>query len=80
MHTKLTPGDWYVWCERTGFKVPASETVREWGGKIVWNRVYEERHPQDYVRGVPERGSVPFARPKPTDRFLSDNEVTAADL
>lgn len=80
MHTKLAPGDWYVWCQRTGFKVPASETVREWNGLRVWNRVAEDRHPQDFVRGVTENNSVPFGNPKPADRFLGDNEVTAADL
>lgn len=80
MRVKLEPGEHYVWCDRTGFKVPASETVREWDGKVVWNRVYEPRHPQDFVRGVREDGTVHDARPRPADRFLGDNEVTSADL
>ena len=80
MRTKLTPGDWYVWCDRTGMKVPASETVQQWDGQRVWNRVADERHPQDFVRGVREDNSVPFARPKPEDRFLDTNEVTAESL
>lgn len=80
MRVKLDPGNYYVWCDRTGFKVPANETMREWDGKIVWRHVYEPRHPQDFVRGVREDNTVPFARPRPADRFLGVNEVTADDL
>lgn len=81
MRTTLTPGDYFVRCDRTGFKVPASECVREWDGKIVWREVYEPRHPQDFVRGVREDNSLPFARPvSGADRFLGTNEVTSDDL
>lgn len=81
MRTKLTSGDYFCRCDRTGFKVPASEVVRQWDGSIVWNRVAESRHPQDFVRGVREDTSLPFSRPvNGADRFLGDNEVTADDL
>lgn len=81
MKKKLAPGDWFVRCDRTGFKVPASETRREWNGQIVWEGVYEPRHPQDFVRGVRDDQTVPFARPVNTeDTFLSTNEVTKDDL
>jgi hypothetical protein len=80
MRTKLKPGDYFVWCQRTGFKVPASEIMREWNGLLVWNRVYEPRHPQDFVRGVTDDQSIPFGNPKPENVFLGDNEITADDL
>jgi hypothetical protein len=74
------PGDWWVICERTGFMVYASETVKEWTGHIVRAQSFEEQHPQDFVRGVPDYQAVPFARPEATDVFLTANEVTREDL
>lgn len=32
-------------CQRTGFKVPAHELVREWTGLLVWKPYYEPKHP-----------------------------------
>ncbi len=32
-------------CQRTGFKVPASELVREWTGLLVWKPYWEPKHP-----------------------------------
>lgn len=32
-------------CQRTGFKVPASEMVREWTGLWVWRPYWEPKHP-----------------------------------
>ncbi len=81
MKKKLAPGDWYVSCDKTGFKVPASETRKEWNGLIVWEQVYEARHPQDFVRGVRDDQTVPFARPVNTaDNFVAVNEVQPEDL
>lgn len=80
MRGKLKPGEYWVWCQRSGFKVPSSEIVREWNGLLVWNRFAEARHPQDMVKGVKDDQSVPFGNPRPTDVFLDTNEVTSDDL
>ncbi len=80
-HTsKYIPGDYLCVCDRTGFVVYASDTVQEWNGLRVRRKSYEERHPQDFVRGLGDDQNVPFARPEPTDVFLTDNEVTKDDL
>ena len=76
----LAPGDWHCVCDRTGFRVPASQTRREWNGLQVWEKVYETRQPQDYVRGVRDDQSVPFARPVSEPSFLGTNEVQPEDL
>lgn len=61
---KLRPGDFWRICDRTGFRVPASETVKEWNGAIVDRRYYEARHPQDTIRSRPEDLRVPDPRPQ----------------
>ena len=41
-----TPADYAVGiCQRTGFKVKASDTVREWTGLIVRSQSCDPRHP-----------------------------------
>jgi hypothetical protein len=63
------PGSFYRNDDRTGFKTPAENTVKEWTGRIVRNKSYEPRHPQDFVRGVRDDQSVPDARPRPAPLF-----------
>jgi len=67
-------------CQRTGFKVPANELVREWTGLLVWSPYYEEKHPMlDYE---PPRGeSVREDATGPEqDRYLTPGEITWDDL
>lgn len=73
-------GDWNVICDISGFKCKASETVRRWDGLRVLRRFSEERHPQDFVRGVKDNPSVPWARPEQADVFLSPGDVTPESL
>ena len=42
----------------------------EWNGLIVWNRVFEERNAQDFVKGIPDDQSVPDARPLGIATFI----------
>jgi hypothetical protein len=74
------PGDHLVVCDRTGFVVYASDTVKEWTGLRVRRESAEQRHPQDHVKGRIDRQGVPDARPRPADYFLATNEVVAEDL
>jgi hypothetical protein len=73
---KLRPGDFWRICDRTGRKVPASQTRREWNGLIVDKSVFEPRQPQDFVRGRAERMGVPDPRPRQTDRFVGHLRTT----
>lgn len=77
---EFVAGDYNVICDRTGFKVKASDTLLEWNGLRVRKADWEQRHPQDFVRGRADRQTVPDARPEQTDVFLATNEVTKDDL
>lgn len=58
-------GDHYVICDRCARKVYASTTAKEWTGAIVCRiGCFEERHPQEFVRGVHDRQRVPMPRPE----------------
>lgn len=55
----------------SGFKVPLSELQKQWDGEMVSRRFIDKRNPQDFVRGVKDDPSLPFARPETTDAFAA---------
>lgn len=57
-------GDYNVYCDRCGDRYKASECRLEWNGLFVCKDCFEIRQPQDFVKAVREKGSVPIARPK----------------
>lgn len=73
-------GDFNRICDRSGFKVKASDTVREWNGQIVKREFAEPRHPQDFVRGRKDQQTVHMPRPEAPDSFLNPGDVTKDDL
>ncbi|NIW96980.1 MAG: hypothetical protein GWN13_01800 [Phycisphaerae bacterium] len=77
---KYRPGDYYIQCDYSGFKIRRSQAKKKWDGLLVDRRFWEIRHPQDFVRGIKDRQAVPDPRPEGDDTFLSTNEVTQDDL
>ena len=71
-------GDFYRICDRTGFKVRASQTSKEWNGLIVRDKSCEPRQSQDFVRGVPDRQDVPDPRPEPAGRAVGNPTTSLA--
>lgn len=55
----------------SGFKVPLSNLERQWDGQMVDYRYIDKRNPQDFVRGVKDDQSLPFARPESPDVFVA---------
>ena len=73
--------DNYLICDRSGFKIPVSEGLREtWDGLKVRSESWEKRQPLDFVRGRPESNQKGSPRPEPDDVFLTTNEVSTDDL
>ena len=75
-------GDHYILCDYSGFKIRRSEARRTWDGYLVRKDFWEERHPQDFVRGRRDKMSVTpgETRGESTNVFLTDNEVQPGDL
>ena len=56
-------GDFLRICDRSGRVCLASDTRQEWTGLWVHKDLWEERQPQDFVRGKADNQTVPFGRP-----------------
>jgi hypothetical protein len=67
----LKLGDWNALCDVCGFKFKASQLRKRWDGYMVCTADYEDRQPQDLIRLRPDRQAVPWARPVPTDQFVT---------
>lgn len=64
-------GDYNVQCDRCGAKFKASECAMEWDNLFVCKaNCWEPRHPQDFLKGIPDDQRVPVARPRNT-KFLT---------
>ena len=61
-------GTWNGICDRCGSKFKFSDLKLEWDGLYVCtaNGCFENRQPQDYVKGVRDDMSVPVSRPDTT--------------
>lgn len=73
-------GDYYVTCDRTGFKILASQARKEWTGALVRRESWEPRHPQDFVRSKRDKMDVnpAPARPEPVAEFMGPLSTTIA--
>lgn len=68
-------GSFYRVDDRTGFPERAEDTQMEWNGLIVSRRVWEARQPQDFVRGVSDDQTVPYARPRSPNTWVGNSTV-----
>ncbi len=73
-------GDYNAICQMCGFKYKASELRKRWDGVMVCKKDYEPRHPQDFIRAIPEQAQLPFTSPEPPDRFLAVGEIIPSML
>lgn len=64
------PGGFYRICDRTGFAVRAGRTRKQWNNIIVREQSFEERQPQDFVRGRRDDQTVPEPRPRQVPVYL----------
>jgi len=76
----VKPGDYYIICDKTGFKVLRSEARMQWNGLLVRKESWTPRHPQDVVQPKYDDISVRDARPEGDYYFLSPGEVKREDL
>lgn len=64
MNSYYKPGDWNVRCDLCKRKRKASECRLNWKNLFVCkDTCYDPRHPQDYVKGIPDNQTVAFSRP-----------------
>lgn len=73
----LALGDWNTVCFECGMKFKASIMRKHWQGYWVCPTHWEARHPQDFVKGLPDDQTPGWVQPKPADVFATF--PTAAD-
>ena len=66
----LELGDWNAVCWQCGRKRKASMLTRNWQGYWACPEHNEPRHPQDFVRGVPDNPTTPFVQAA-VDSFIT---------
>lgn len=67
---RFVAGSWNAICDVCAQKYKSSEMKKRWDGLMVCPNDWEPRHPQDFLRSVPDRQAVPWARPETPDVFL----------
>ncbi len=67
----LALGDWNALCDMCGKKFKASELQERWDKAMVCKDDWEPRHPQDFVRGVPDIQTPPWTRPVPAPTWVA---------
>lgn len=70
----LEIGLWNAECDRCGFKFKNVDLRKEWNGLMTCKDCWEPRHPQDFLKGVPDDSSVPWSRPD------SDADTNTTDI
>lgn len=69
-------GDHRVISDRSGRKIWASESRKQWNGLVVHESEWEPRHPLDSIRARRENPGVQNARPEPPDTFIGPLTTT----
>jgi len=73
----------YVRCDNTGLRILSGDVRKQWDGLLVWKEQFDERNPQEFVRGVVDDFGVREARPEAPDSVLlgstSVGETTDTD-
>lgn len=70
--TYFRMGDYNAICDGCGFKYKFSALRKDWQGFYMCHKCWEPRHPQDFVRAVKDRQSVPVARPQDLTNFAAE--------
>lgn len=81
--TRFVLGQWNAICDRCGREYKNVDLRLEWTGLRVCRKCWEPRHPQDFVRGKPDKQAPPWVRPEPPEIDVSPgsgNEVSGDDL
>jgi hypothetical protein len=69
-------GDWWILCDVCNRKIEASKSKLRWDGFRVCADDWETRQPQDFVKPMLDKISVPFSRPRTADVFVDVRDVT----
>lgn len=61
-HDWYEMGQWLFCCDQCGLVYKSGLGLLRWDNAIVCPNCFEERQPQDFVRGVPDIQNTPWSR------------------
>lgn len=62
-HNFFVMGQWNACCDQCGRVFKSGQLRPRWDNAMVCAQCWEPRHPQDYLRGIPDNMAVPWSRP-----------------
>lgn len=62
-HNYYVMGEWNFACDQCGRVFKSGQSRLRWDNARVCKSCWEPRQPQDFVKGIPDNMSVPWARP-----------------
>ena len=72
------PGGHWVICDMCGCAIRNFDAKKTWDGLVVCPDDWEPRHPQDFIRGIPDDSSPKgLVRTEPQDTFVSLSYASA---
>ena len=54
------PGSYNAICDVCGMKYKAKDLQKRWDGMMVCQQDWEPRHPQEFIRVIPDNKKLPF--------------------
>jgi hypothetical protein len=79
MKTYYKAGSYNTVCDVCGFRFKADKLRKRWDGLMTCSKDWEPRHPQDFLRGVPDKQSVPWTRPEIDGPDVGPNYINLYD-
>ena len=76
----LNLGEWNACCDVCGGKFKSSELRQRWDRLMVCAADFEQRHPQDLIRGIPDRQAPPWCRPRQEPVFIVPGKADGSHL
>ncbi len=64
-------GQWLAICDRCGMQFLSNKLTKTWDGLMVDARCWEPRHPQEFVRGIPDELGVAWVSPDSAEINIS---------
>jgi hypothetical protein len=79
-YNRYDRGDWDAICDVCGRKFKASTLRKRWDNLMVCSYDFEMRQPQDFVRAIVDKQTVPWSRPESSDTFVGTGITTENNI
>ena len=72
---ELLIGGYNTECDECSFKFKNVDLKKDWRGFYLCHDCYQPRHPQDFLKGIPDSQDIPWSRPDTNDEGAGPSSV-----